>query len=367
MEESLLNRWLEQSSEAGQTLDRAEDNFLQSLSPESGYATSLYQVCMRQLSKLCKVQSEKLSPRTRWKPRVQELQLKLYLFGDSFEHGKLESCLNADEELRGSVVGLLLDIGRILTQGYAISLLAGSRDGSGNFNDETTAALKTHLAEAREFLNIEGSDDDSTDSEQSEDETASYLSRDEGLLERKYFRPLFEYVELLLELCPTLEQTYKHRHQETTSSKLQSEHQISVSIPALSYVQNIRDKFPLASNNLVERLGESNWQRHERLRSIDVAKASEELARSNLPQHPKSLFQPVSIFKDSALGSSLPAISEHAPTVASHSSFLSSTEGQDKGRFRVPKLPKNTSYGEPFLCPFCMKTIRQIRSRVDWK
>lgn len=51
-------------------------------------------------------------------------QAKFCLFGDSFERGKLESCLNTDDELRESVLTLLYEIGKILTQSkQALALL----------------------------------------------------------------------------------------------------------------------------------------------------------------------------------------------------------------------------------------------------
>lgn len=46
----------------------------------------------------------------------KELQTKLCLFGDSFEHGKLKSCLIADDELRRSVLSLFLEVGKVLSK-----------------------------------------------------------------------------------------------------------------------------------------------------------------------------------------------------------------------------------------------------------
>ena len=74
----------------------------------------------------------------------------------------------------------------------------------------------------------------------------------------------------------------------------------------------------------------------------------------------------MSEFKDSALGDSVASNAVKALSVASHSSFLSSNEGEDKGRLRVPGLPHNAGWGESFSCPYCAKDV-MLKNRVDWK
>jgi hypothetical protein len=133
----------------------------------------------------------------------------------------------------------------------------------------------------------------------------------------------------------------------------------SITSAAHPYIGNVRDKFPLAPQDLINRLGEANWQRHEDLRAGDKI----------LPipfEAPKSVFQPLSHFKDSALGSSLPhTTSNKEMTVASHSSFLSTNDEGEKKRLRIPRMPV-ADWEESFTCPFCKKRI-EIRDRVAWK
>jgi hypothetical protein len=81
---------------------------------------------------------------------------------------------------------------------------------------------------------------------------------------------------------------------------------------------------------------------------------------------PKSIFFPVSEFKDSGLGDSVASPAARAPSVASHSSYLSSKGGEEKTRFRAPNLPIGESFGEPFSCHFCGERVL-IRDRVEWK
>jgi hypothetical protein len=82
---------------------------------------------------------------------------------------------------------------------------------------------------------------------------------------------------------------------------------------------------------------------------------------------PKSIFVPVSLYHDSGLGSSMPAQSSHAATVASHSSFVSSLAEDNTGNLRVPSTPKEVSKGIPFKCNICGHVLSRIRNRVDWK
>ena len=221
-----------------------------------------------------------------------------------------------------------------------------------------TESLKNNVSQAKSTLGSGENESDSTSSSYSEDENKSEKSVFEAGLDKRCMRPLKASVKMLMDLLPTLEHKYKDLH--TTFNRRQlllCQQDISITPAALPYINVVRDKFPNASKRLVERLGEANWQRHENLRSMSTLEA---------PQRATSLFKPESIFKDSALGSSLPATSQWARSNASHSSFASSNDGAGEDRFRVPKIPATTSYGESFLCPYCKISVA-VRDRVDWK
>ena len=223
------------------------------------------------------------------------------------------------------------------------------------------------MACARDILQPDESDAEAVSSASSEDDVAVRVPSDEvdNAIYKHLIRPLGNYVKLLMDLCPTLEQTYRNQHRIIRRS-LNHVNSLEVTIPALPYVNHVRDKFPRAAALLVERLGEANWQRHERLRAVHSTVEHPSLDHTSLL--PKSLFQPASIFKDSALGSSISAQSHNAPTVASHSSFVSSVNSNDpeKHEFRVPRMPAAVE-GLPLNCPYCSKDISDMRSRVDWK
>jgi hypothetical protein len=115
-----LEQWLRSTS--------CDDSFSHhDLAPDSGFAAALYQVCLLQLSRL--VDSLASLPKPGHKRSFKEVRWRLVVFGDGFEDGKLESCINFDNELRDIVLGILYDIGKILIQGecYIIGLLKFSQ------------------------------------------------------------------------------------------------------------------------------------------------------------------------------------------------------------------------------------------------
>jgi hypothetical protein len=233
--------------------------------------------------------------------------------------------------------------------------------------DKAPSDLEQHLIQAQQILQCESSDSDSTESTTDDSNDLTDADSTKTTL-RTAIQSLSKYVDMLMDLCPTLEQGYRDKHQGRPKhcNPIPS---FQVTQEALPYVHVVRDKFPRADSSLVERLGEANWQRHERLRAIEGS-GNQDItgwipARASHPA--KSQFRPISLFKDSALGSSIAPDPERAQSLASHSSFLSSNQDSQKGHFRVPKLPTEAAYGKPFLCPFCQQTVRSIKNRVDWK
>jgi len=157
-----------------------------------------------------------------------------------------------------------------------------------------------------------------------------------------------------------------------------------VSGPAIIYCLNIRDKFPLAEIQLVERLGEANWQRHVAIRSRNEL---EEITTLEIPREtPRYIFQPKSTFEDSDLGTSLPTLLS-APSLAPHVyhtsnieslrprssyapsllSYLSRASDPDTDHFRVPPIPREAAERKPFSCFICRRVISHVRNRLEWK
>jgi hypothetical protein len=205
-------------------------------------------------------------------------------------------------------------------------------------------------------LDSEGvSDGDNTDLEGHEDRERLSMS----------ISSLATCTTCLMDLLPSMEDTLNFASQ--AKDKDESSHPLDfhVSGPARSYILNIFDRFSKANPQLVERLGEANWQRHIALRN-GLAKEAE-IVHVVIEEAPKSVFVPVSLFQDSGLGTSLPAHTSYAATSASHTSFVSSQADEESRGLRVPPTPKAVSKGIPFSCEICGQTLGQIKNRIDWK
>lgn len=175
----------------------------------------------------------------------------------------------------------------------------------------------------------------------------------------------------VMDLLPSMENTLNYADFELRNAHNSQPVAFEVSSPAQPYVLNVLDRFSKTDARLVERLGEANWQRHTALRNIhglavqDVDSVEDVVSEIQFMQ--KSIFVPVSMFHDSGQGSSLPAQSSYAATVASHSSFVSSLADREYGGLRVPSTPKEVFEKVPFTCQVCGHVLSRIKNRVDWK
>ncbi|KAI1624430.1 hypothetical protein EDD37DRAFT_411477 [Exophiala viscosa] len=357
--DTYLAQWLETDLSNRASVACEHDSDTSEITHESGIVTALYRSCRTQLSRLSAVLA---SSSQRCRILLTESRSKLVIFGGSLENGRLESCLNVNDEVKDDILLILYEIGTILAYDifqHACKDLVAFRD------DDTSTTLKGCLASVKAALTAESGSDTSEDESASEDDKRPSDSVNARTLERQCLRPLAKNVDLLMLLYPTLEQIFRDQHQPPRARLPRPIPKISVTGSALPYVHNVRDKFPKADKDLAERLGEANWQRHERLRAARTSGASEQpiLAKAELP---KSIFQPISEFRDSALGESLASSSARAPSVASHSSYLSSIEGGEKEHFRVPKMPAGADYHIAFSCPYCGERA-SMRNRIDWK
>jgi hypothetical protein len=173
---------------------------------------------------------------------------------------------------------------------------------------------------------------------------------------------LTTYTECLMELCETMVRDgVRIMSTRIEYSGLVIE-PFRVSEPADFFVRHVGDKFPKADVNLVQRMGQANWERRERIREqMDVASRTDQVYVNEDPAIAQSVFKPTSLFHDSGLGSSIPA------SIASHRSFASSLASNAKGSLRVPDAPAEVALGKPFKCDFCGHRLLNTRTRVDWK
>lgn len=106
--------------------------------------------------------------------------------------------------------------------------------------------------------------------------------------------------ECLMDLLPGLERS-SGVQQQTPMNYIVHSPVFQVSEPASPFVSLVLDRFRKANPRLAQRLGEANWQRYVRIRTQIGANDEDEHARAD-SVIPCSVFSPVTLFRDSGLG-----------------------------------------------------------------
>lgn len=204
---------------------------------------------------------------------------------------------------------------------------------------------------------------DESDQSDSDSETSS--NGEESLYENIQFG-----IARLMELAPTLQKNVVRGKEARTQCILSSAQPFRVSEPADIYVSIAREKFKKADLKLIQRLGQSNWQRHRRIRDM-MYRSEESVEEKSVPgavlitDH--STFRPPPTFHDSGLGTTISSASQYAASAASHTSFASTVEEGVRKSLRVPSMPPEIADGKPFKCFICGILQLRIRNRIDWK
>ena len=165
------------------------------------------------------------------------------------------------------------------------------------------------------------------------------------------------HIGCLVDLGSTLEKSLLCTETSRVRSSQTTPLPFHVSDAASVYISIIRDKFKDAEAQLIERLGEANWQRHVNVR-MRMANVIGDVKEEYIREDPCSTFRPYSAFKDSGIGPSAPTQSQNAP---SHRSFVSSVSEKEGGRLRVPREPVEVGAGRPFQCYLCGELLSSIR------
>jgi hypothetical protein len=135
----------------------------------------------------------------------------------------------------------------------------------------------------------------------------------------------------------------------------------SISGPHLSYCRKLRERFLLASVQIIEKVGSANWQRFKRIKEIREMAVPDEVERPTLAPAK-------STFLDSGIGSSLkmdsivPSPPKAARSVTSIRSFMSCEDGA----MLLPPVPPATSTGERS-CYICEKSVKDIENESQWR
>ncbi|KAF7514087.1 hypothetical protein GJ744_004412 [Endocarpon pusillum] len=326
---------------------------------ELGFVTSFYQECRQTLAQIWDASQ---SQRT-VVPKLQESLTRFVLWGSGWSEGRLDFCLNGSVELRNNVIELLSGLAKALLQ------ICDSHPRQPKpVTQEHVRALIALREQARQFSVTVDNDSEASDSEGClSDEEASTAEISVPGLWRRALENLEFHTKCLMDLLPSIEQTYKNvcdpgLGMEDGSGKIS----FQVTEAARPYVLQVLDKFENASVSLAERLGEANWQRFMRVRQHMAG----ELRGNDLEDlhvGARSTFFPASKFQDSGLGSSLRPEPSFALTDASHSSFVSNLSEKDGSRARVPATPNEVAEGISFECFICKRMLTKIKNRIDWK
>ncbi|OBT83137.1 hypothetical protein VE02_07230 [Pseudogymnoascus sp. 03VT05] len=131
--------------------------------------------------------------------------------------------------------------------------------------------------------------------------------------------------------------------------------------PQLHYCRKMRDRFPHATVDFIERIGAANWQRFQRIQGlmepVNVMDVTVDTAASK--------------FQDSGLGSSLGSelsgnhilgIQQDAKSVVSIRSFM----GKEQGATTLQSMPPEDSEGNR-ICYICQKTLKDVHHESQWK
>lgn len=269
--------------------------------------------------------------------------------------GGLDAILAASRDLRRDTLRYIMSISQTLTESKSVCTFCGQALGqqgltlpSGLINivdvdlaeagQECASMLRSLTAAA-----TEGDIDDSSGSEFSDSSSGSF----NGVL-----RDLVVDTTCLLDLEPLLRSPILPTDLEPTAVLDTS--RITWN-PHQPYSDKVSVRFPMAADDLANRLGRANYERYLRCQE---QKATNELGDG--PSVSGVLDSASSRFHDSGIGSSLlTAASTYAETVMSY--------GPGEGReVRVPPLPDRAKEGLPFPCVACGKWVKIVTNSA-WK
>lgn len=340
-------RAVESTIEDGYSKDEYKDDYKPS---NVALVALLYGTCSRRLSEFRgRLEKTCLSKSVVFE-RFRNESKRFRLFGAGFEDGRrLKFCLE-DEELCITLLDLLLNIALILGKHRAAS----------------DKSLQPLIDRARVALGARADDEQSGDSEDDESDGVKTLSRDSAE-KLQSLASMNHRISMLMELLPTLCVAYYLEH--TVHSAETAVNPVSVSPEAVLYVREVQDKFPHISAPLADRLGQANWEGHERLRNMEREQLSF-ADTAHAPNHACALFQPATTFEVPVPGSSLLNDSENEAPIAAHPSFLNQSGGDKNGsltnKHGVPLRFKDVRSIEPLPCLWCRSTI-DLSNQIDWK
>lgn len=294
----------------------------------------------------------------------------LMLWGDTVSAGKSARLESVSQGLYRNVLEILHDCGRALQE------LRLCLDENLRLETEATKSLQALDAwlEKTTYM-LHDSDELSRDAWNiSRNELAGDSIADSMLCahdQSEIIESFEESVTMLMDLSPTIGNALALQIVLDVEDRPATV-DFTVTDVAQVWIARIAENYKSASNAIVQRLGEANWQRYCRLRAPKDATIATEYSQAKSVFHGSVAAEPKNaaastIFHDSALGPSVHSATDYASSSASHSSFASINSDSNHHFHRVPPEPGEVVDGEPFVCPLCTTRIYGIRNRIHWK
>lgn len=241
-----------------------------------------------------------------------------------------------------------------------------TQDNSTRSADEQAQHLMTILQDLRSIDSQSDTSEYSSSDSSSEIDTLQQCAED-----------LHEYVQLLHEMHPSIEAFVPLSEDHATLSGPDHPERTA----SMIFADLIRSKFARAQDDLVNDLGQLNFDRYNRMA---IAREHNLSAVEEVPEYIEA-GEKSTVFHDSGLGSSmpsdaapsamapsvvLPSISvpkRSTPSIAAPSVIASSLAFTlaGKSRSKLPRLPPDAGT-KPFPCNFCGKTV-SFTHRRDWE
>lgn len=307
--------------------------------------------------------------------KYAEILSRLMLWGEAITFGRAEATSTLSPDIYQNALELLFDCGK---DAQKLSRILFDRKGAEQHSHRSALTTLGVWLEKADYYVTEARPPAEGDLRSPENERAYEADDQAESPDSQSFQDTYQMlmdsfddnVKLLMDLLPSIEHILSFTDSRPADDRLQYTATFEASAPARIWISQIVDKYRDASENLVERLGEANWQRFCKLRMRYDNTLATELSQAKSVFHAsnaRSILHAPSTFQDSAIGTSLGTTTEYAHSTASHASFASSAADDSHHYNRVPPQPEEIVLGKPFRCPICDYVLSGIRHRIDWK
>ncbi|KFA79353.1 hypothetical protein S40288_03570 [Stachybotrys chartarum IBT 40288] len=271
--------------------------------------------------------------------------LALWEAGYGIGQGKLDASLAQSRTLRKSLLELLVSVSKTLTD----RVLPLSNLGQVEEMKVSYSGLVSITTDARKEV-LQDADGDSDDESASDSSSVLFLDDWSEIAE-----DLSTDVQCLLDLDPIIDCPAPDQEQSNTTRErgmLQWQ-------PHISYSDKIKNRFPKAEADLVERFAQANWERFLRTKASRESCLAAQKCVEKEVEIGGPLTEPGSKFHDSGLGTTAYSGTSYAETVMSYRA-----NGRDS--IRIPPLPDGAKEGKQFDCLACGRRL-VIKSNSAWK